>query len=94
MALARAAVRQTELNRYRYPLRILPSSWLKDPSRNHRPGMSMRLWRLELMFDSGHRMSLLDSNYWSGQSLARKLPVHHQANCLAREARGCMAFIS
>jgi hypothetical protein len=56
--------------------------------------MSVRLLRLELMFDSGHRMSLLDSNYWSGQSLVRKLPVHHQANCLAREARGCMAFIS
>jgi hypothetical protein len=49
---------------------------------------------LSVPLDSGHRMSLLDSNYWSGQSLVRKLPLHHQANCLAREARGCMAFIS
>ena len=54
----------------------------------------MRLWRLELMFDSGHRVSLLGSNYWSGQSLASKLPVHDQANYLAHEAHGCMAFIS
>lgn len=49
---------------------------------------------LELMFDTVQRISLLNFNDWTGQSLAGELLVHHQANRLAREARGCRAFIS